>query len=98
MSLELAMSVMYLPVMKAKMADMEKTLETITAVWDGLETTSGQKEIYEINDYYMERTAMLNIWYVYFSLTGSPLSPEALEKLKENEYYTQGELLVEAYR
>ena len=97
-ALELAMSAMYLPVMKAKMADKEKTLETITTVWDELETTSGQKEIYEINDYYMERTAMLNIWYVYFALTGSPLSTEALEKLKENEYYDKGELLVEAYK
>lgn len=97
-ALEIAMSAMYLPVMKAKMADKEKTLETITTVWDELETTSGQKEVYEINDYYMERTAMLNIWYVYFSLTGSALSPEALEKLKANESYTQGELLVEAYQ
>ena len=92
------MSAMYLPVMKAKMADKEKTLENITAVWDELETTSGQKEVYEINDYYMERTAMLNTWYVYFTLTSSPLSPEALEKLKENEYYNKGELLVEAYK
>lgn len=97
-TLELAMSVMYLPVMKAKMTDKEKTLENITAVWDELETTSGQKEIYEINDYTMERTNMLNIWYVYFSLTGSSLSPEALEKLKENENYAKGELLVEAYK
>ncbi len=97
-SLELAMSAMYLPVMKAKMADKEKAMETITTVWDELETTSGQKEVYEINDYYMERTAMLNIWYVYFSLTGSPLSPEALEKLKQNEYYAKGELLAEAYQ
>ena len=97
-SLQLAMAAMYLPVMKAKMADKEKTLDTITAVWDELETTSGQKEVYEINDYSMERTAMLNTWYVYFSLTGSPLSPEALEKLKENQYYSQGELLLEAYK
>ena len=52
----------------------------------------------EINDYYMERTAMLNIWYVYFALTGTPLSTEELEKLKENEYYAKGELLVEAYK
>ena len=50
-------------------------------------------------DYHsMERTAMLNIWYVYFSLTDSSLSKEALEKLKENEYYAKGELLVEAYQ
>ena len=97
-SLELAMSAMYLPVMKTKMTDKEKTLENITAVWDELEITSGQKEVYEINDYYMERTAMLNIWYVYFSLTGSPLTPETLEKLKENEYYNKGELLVDAYK
>ena len=95
-TLELAMAAMYLPVMQARMADKEQTLETITVVWDELETTSGQKEVYEINDYYMERTAMLNIWYVYFSLTGSTLSTEALEKLKENPYYTKGELLVEA--
>lgn len=59
---------------------------------------SGQKEVYEINDYYMERTAMLNIWYVYFALTGSPLSTEALENLKQNSYYAKGELLVEAYQ
>ena len=97
-SLQLAMATMYLPVMKAKMADKEKTLDTITAVWDDLETSSGQKEVYEINDYSMERTAMLNTWYVYFSLTGTPLSPEALEKLKENQYYSQGELLLEAYK
>lgn len=97
-SLQLAMAAMYLPVMKAKMADKEKTLDTITAVWDDLETSSGQKEVYEINDYSMERTAMLNTWYVYFSLTGTPLSPEALEKLKENQYYSQGELLLEAYK
>ena len=97
-SLQLAMATMYLPVMKAKMADKEKTLDTITAVWDELETSSGQKEVYEINDYSMERTAMLNTWYVYFSLTGTPLSPEALEKLKENQYYSQGELLLEAYK
>lgn len=94
----LAMSAMYLPVMKAKMADKEQTLETITTVWDELEATSGQKEVYEINDYSMERTTMLNIWYVYFSLTDSSLSKEALEKLKENEYYAKGELLVEAYQ
>ena len=98
LSLQLAMAAMYLPVMKAKMADKEKTLDTITAVWDDLETSSGQKEVYEINDYSMERTAMLNTWYVYFSLTGTPLSPEALEKLKENQYYSQGELLLEAYK
>lgn len=97
-SLQLAMAAMYLPVMKAKLADKEKTLDTITAVWDDLETSSGQKEVYEINDYSMERTAMLNTWYVYFSLTGTPLSPEALEKLKENQYYSQGELLLEAYK
>ena len=97
-SADLAMSVMYLPVMKAKMADKEKTLEAITAVWDELEITSGQKAIYEINDYSMERTAMLNTWYVCFSLTGSYLSPEALETLKKNKYYAKGELLVEAYK
>ena len=97
-TLELAMSAMYLPVMKARLADKERTLEAITAVWDELETTSGQREVYEINDYYMERTAMLNIWYVYFALTGSPLSTEALENLKQNSYYAKGELLVEAYQ
>ena len=98
LSADLAMSAMYLPVIKVKMADKENVLENITAAWDDLETTSGQKEVYEINDYSMERTAMLNTWYVYFSLTGSPLSPEALEKLKENAYYDKGELLVEAYK
>ena len=36
------------------------------------------------------------LWY--FSLTGSPLSPETLEKLKQNEYYAKGELLAEAYQ
>ena len=41
-TLELAMSAMYLPVMKARLADKERTLETITAVWDELETTSGR--------------------------------------------------------
>ena len=94
----LAMAAMYLPVMKARMADKEQTLESITAAWDELETTSGQKAIYEINDYSMDRTTMLNTWYVYFSLTGSTLSPEALEKLKENAYYAKGELLAEAYQ
>ena len=97
-SADLAMAVMYLPVMKAKMDDKEKTLENITAAWDDLETTSGQKEVYELNDYSMERTAMLNTWYIYFSLTSSSLSPEALEKLKENTSYAKGELLVEAYQ
>ena len=97
-SADLAMAVMYLPVMKAKMGDKEKTLENITAAWDDLETTSGQKEVYELNDYSMERTAMLNTWYIYFSLTSSSLSPEALEKLKENTSYAKGELLVEAYQ
>ena len=97
-SADLAMAAMYLPVMKARMADQGKTLANITAAWDDLETTSGQKAIYEINDYSMERTAMLNTWYVYFSLTGSALSPESLEKLKENAYYAKGELLTEAYQ
>lgn len=41
-TLELAMSAMYLPVMKARLADKERTLETITAVWDELETASGR--------------------------------------------------------
>ncbi|MBR1503293.1 MAG: CCA tRNA nucleotidyltransferase, partial [Prevotella sp.] len=97
-SADLAMAAMYLPVMKARMTDQRKTLANITAAWDDLETTSGQKAIYEINDYSMERTAMLNTWYVYFSLTGSALSPESLEKLKENAYYAKGELLTEAYQ
>ncbi|MBR2248944.1 MAG: hypothetical protein IJ844_00230, partial [Prevotella sp.] len=94
----LAMSAMYLPVMQANMASKEKTLEAITAAWDELETTSGQKAVYEINDYSMDRSTMLNTWYVYFTLTGSSLTPEALEKLKENAYYDKGELLVEAYQ
>ena len=41
---------------------------------------------------------MLNTWYVYFALTGGPLSPEALDKLKENADYDKGELLVYAYK
>ncbi|MBQ4387947.1 MAG: hypothetical protein II822_10140 [Prevotella sp.] len=97
-SADLAMAAMYLPVMKARMTGKEKTMVNITAAWDELETTSGQKAIYEINDYSMERTAMLNTWYVYFSLTGSALSPESLEKLKENAYYAKGELLTGAYQ
>lgn len=41
---------------------------------------------------------MLNTWYVYFALTGGPLSPEVLDKLKENADYDKGELLVYAYK
>ena len=96
-SIDLAMSALFLPVMKTQLADKEKTLENITAAWDELETTSGQKAVYEINDYSMERTTMLNTWYVYFSLTGGTLSPAALETLKENACYDKGKLLVEAY-
>lgn len=92
------MATMFLPVMKAKLADKEKTLENITTAWDDLETTSGQKEVFEITDYSNDRTAMLNYWYVYFALTGSPLSQEALDKLKESDYYANGALLVEAYK
>ena len=94
----LSMATMFLPVMKAKLADKEKTLENITTAWDDLETTSGQKEVFEITDYSNDRTAMLNYWYVYFALTGSPLSQEALDKLKESDYYANGALLVEAYK
>ncbi len=94
----LTMSTLFLPVMKDKMADKEKTLENITAAWDKLETESGQKEVFETNDYSGTRTAMLNTWYVYFALTGGPLSPEALDKLKENADYDKGELLVYAYK
>jgi len=97
-SQDLTMSILFLPVMKDKLADKEKTLENITAVWDELETGTGQKAIFETNDYSGTRTAMLNTWYVYFSLTGSPLSTEALDKLKENENYDKGELLVSAYK
>ena len=95
---DLSMSTLFLPVMKDKMADKEKTLENITAAWDKLETESGQKEVFEINNYEGSRTAMLNTWYVYFALTGDPLSPEALDKLKENADYDKGELLVYAYK
>ena len=97
-SQDLTMSILFLPVMKDKLADKEKTLENITAVWDELETGTGQKAIFETNDYSGTRTAMLNTWYVYFSLTGSPLSTEALDKLKGNENYDKGELLVSAYK
>lgn len=97
-SQDLTMSILFLPVMKDKLADKEKTLENITAVWDELETGTGQKAIFETNDYSGTRTAMLNTWYVYFSLTGSPLSTEVLDKLKENENYDKGELLVSAYK
>ena len=97
-SQDLTMSILFLPVMKDKLADKEKTLENITAVWDELETGTGQKAIFETNDYSGTRTAMLNTWYVYFSLTGSPLSTEALDKLKENADYDKGELLVSAYK
>ena len=97
-SQDLTMSILFLPVMKDKMADKEKTLENITAVWDELETGTGQKAIFETNDYSGTRTAMLNTWYVYFSLTGSPLSTEALDKLKGNENYDKGELLFSAYK
>ena len=96
-SSDLAMAAMYLPVMEDKMAGKEKTLETVTAVWDELETGSGQKTLYEINDYSMERTSMLNSWYVYFLQTDNLFNPEASETLKENAYYDKGVLLVEAY-
>lgn len=46
----------------------------------------------------MQRTKMLNTWYVYFLLTDSTLNPEALEALKKNAYYAKGEFLVEAYQ
>lgn len=97
-SQDLTMSILFLPVMKDKLADKEKALENITAVWDELETGTGQKAIFETNDYSGTRTAMLNTWYVYFALTGGPLSPEALDKLKENADYDKGELLVYAYK
>ena len=48
-------------------------------------------------DYYPTMDAHHSLLW-YFSLTGSPLSPEVLEKLKQNEYYAKGELLAEAYQ
>jgi len=48
-------------------------------------------------DYYPTMDAHHSLLW-YFSLTGSPLSTEALEKLKQNPYHTKGELLVEAYQ
>ena len=96
-TIPLAMSVMMLPVMKQEMAGKEATLENITAVWDSKEQGSGQKAIFEINDYSGERTSMLNALYVYFALTGASLSAEAIDQLKTNPSYADGLLLVEGY-
>lgn len=94
----LAMATLFLPVMKQALGNKEKTLENITAQWDELEQSSGQKVRFEVDDYSNVRTDMLNIFYVYFSLTGNSLSAEALESLKSNASYTSGALLVEAYQ
>ena len=97
-SAHLAMAVLYLPVMQQLLADKEKTMENITTTWSTLEEGSGQKELFEIDDYSGSLTAMLNTFYVYFSLTGAPLSTEALDALKANASYSDGSILVEAYK
>ena len=97
MNIPLSMAALFLPVMQKAMSGTEATLENITAKWDELEQGSGQKPLFEINDWANERTDMLNTFYVYFSLTGDSLSVEALDALKANASYTSGELLMEAW-
>lgn len=94
----LSMAVLFLPVVQQAMNGKEKTLENITAAWDALEGDSGQKECFEIDNYNGERNAMLNIFYVYFALSGAPLSTQELDALKANASYTPGSILVDAYK
>lgn len=98
MTISLSMAILFQPVMQKELSGKEKTLENITAAWDKLEQGSGQKEIFEIDDYSGARTAMLNTFYVYFSLTDASLSAEAKDKLKQNASYAEGTLLVDAYK
>lgn len=93
---ELAMAALFLPVMKEELGETEKTLENITAKWDELIETSGQNKRFDIDDYSNGRTNMLNIWYVYFSLSDDSLSEEELAALKDNPAYSGGVLLSEA--
>lgn len=94
----LSMAALFLPVMQQAMTDKEKTLENITATWDSLEKTSGQDVLFGIDDYDGERTAMLNIFYVYFALTDASLKQEATKALKANKQYNNGVILVDAYK
>lgn len=97
-STSLSMAAMFLPVLQKELNNQEKTLENITAAWDKMEQASGQKALFEIDDYSGARTAMLNTLYVYFSLTGAPFSADALGQLQQNPSYADGEVLVEAYK
>lgn len=98
MTTSLSMAILFLPVLQKELSSKEKTLENITAAWDKLEQGSGQKEVFEVDDYSGARTAMLNTFYVYFSLTDTSLRAEAKDKLKQNASYTDGTVLVDAYK
>ncbi len=86
----------YLKPLIAELGSQEPTLENITAVWDRLETGSGQKELFEIDDYSNVRTETLNIWYLYFQMINPETlkNQELVEQIKGNDNYAKAKDLL----
>ena len=94
----LGITTLFLPCLEDNLGTQEPTLENITAVWDKLETESGQKKIFEVGDYHGARAETLTTWYLYKQMTTEATldDVEKVEAIKGNVNYPKALLLLGA--
>ena len=97
--ISLAIAAIFLPCIEDNLGTQEPTLENITALWDKLESESGQKAIFELDDYSGTKTETMTIWYLYKQMTDDATLADAnkVQTIKANALYNQAKLLLNGY-
>ncbi len=86
----------YLPEIKKKLGSQEPTLENITALWNQLETQSGQKKHFEIDDYSNVRTETITLWYLYYQMIDPATlnDAELVKTIRSHQLFAMAQLLL----
>jgi len=87
---------LYMKPLKQELGTKEATLENIIAAWTKLETESGQKDHFEVDDYSGVLTETMNIWYLYFKMIDPATSnnTELVKSIKEDKHYNMAKNLL----
>ncbi len=98
-SMGLGIAVLFWPCVEDALGSKQPTQANITATWDELETTSKQKDHFELDDYSGTKTEVMTIWTLYKQMTTkSTLSDSELSAtIRANKYYPKAKLLLSGY-
>ena len=95
-SMALGIATTFLPCVEDALGANQPTQENITATWDALETNSGQKNHFELDDYSGTKTEVMTIWTLYkqMTTTATLTNAQLAAAIRADKCYAKARLLL----